>query len=228
MEFFGGNLAREIGRESAWSGRFWGRRYHSAIVSNDEQSQLDRLRYVLSNGCKEGLVASPRDWPGVSATPALLDGSMALRGKWFDRTRYYRAGKRGSLRAFAEDEQVCLSVLPAWIGKGQLVYREMIQSVVEHIEQETAQMHQINGTTPAGPKWVLRQNPHRVPKDIKKSAGKKFLASFREAIAELHRAYREFLALYRSASERLKAGDFTAEFPVGCFPSRMPFVRAGP
>jgi len=228
MEYFGGNLAREAGRASAWSGNFWGRRYHSAVVSNDGQSELDRLRYIISNGCKEGLVASPLDWPGVSSTAALLDGTMLLRGKWFNRTREYRARHAGLRQTIAEDEEVQLSVLPSLAQVDRTEFRQTIASVVEQIEHDTSQMHRARGTKPAGRNWVMRQKPHRVPGALKRSPAKKFLAAFRQSIAELRRAYREFVVAYREASVRLRSGDRTVEFPPGCFPPRLPFVRAGP
>jgi REP element-mobilizing transposase RayT len=228
MEYFNGNLAREAGRVSRWRGKFWNRRYHSAVVSCDEATQLDRLRYIISNGCKEGLVASPLDWPGVSSTSALMDGSMALHGKWFDRTREYHARKAGVIQIFAEDEEVQLSVVPGMAQLDHDEYREAIRSIVECIERETLQMHRANGTKPAGAKWVMRQRPHRVPKDMKRSPAKKFLAALRRRIEELRVAHRDFIARYREASVRLRSGDRMAEFPPGSFPPRLPFVRAGP
>jgi hypothetical protein len=33
-----------------------------------------RLRYLLEQGCKEGLVRSPRQWPGATGIEALLSG----------------------------------------------------------------------------------------------------------------------------------------------------------
>jgi hypothetical protein len=99
---------------------------------------------------------------------------------------------------------------------------------VEEIEEQTRQMHKMNGTRPAGAKWVLRQKPHRIPKDIKRSPARKFPAAVQHSITELRRAYREFVIAYREASARLRSGDRTAEFPPGSFPPRMPFVRAGP
>jgi hypothetical protein len=228
MEYLNGNLAREAGRMSGWTGKFWGRRYHSAIVSSDDQTQLDRLRYIISNGCKEGLVASPLEWPGVSCTYPLLDGSMVLRGTWYNRTRECSARRAGLNQVFGEAEEVRLSVLPGLEKLSASEFRQTIESVVQQISHETHQMHEVNGTKPAGPKWVMRQKPHRVPKNIKKSAAKKFLGALRQTIVELRRAYKEFLVSYREASRRLMSGDRLAEFPPGCFPPRLPFVRAGP
>ena len=228
MEYFGGNLAREAGRASAWRGKFWSRRYHSAVVDSSRESLADRLRYIVSNGCKEGLVASPLDWPGVSSTPALLDGSMKLCGTWFDRTREYRLKKCRPRSIFAEPEEVRLSPLPGLSQSGAEEFERTVRSVVEQVERDTQRMHIANGTRPAGRSWVLRQRPHRVPKAMKKSPAKKFLSSFLQNRIQLWLAYRQFVAAYRDAANRLRAGDRLVEFPPGCFPPRLPFVRAGP
>jgi hypothetical protein len=46
------------------------------------------------HGCKEGLVAWLRNWPGIHSVRALLDGEP-IRGLWFDRTKEYAARNRG-------------------------------------------------------------------------------------------------------------------------------------
>lgn len=228
MEYLDGNLGRELARLSEWRGKIWHRRYHSAIVKNDEASQLERLRYILSNGCKEGLVDSPTQWPGASSTPALLDGSMELQGTWFDRTKEYRARYRGSTETFPTIETVRLTPLPclAHLERDTLV--NQVGSMVREIEEATRAMHESQGTRPAGAKWILKQHPHRVPKDMKHSPAKRFLAAFRASVAELLEAYADFLTRYRRASRSLREGDRLVEFPPGCFPPRLPFVRAGP
>jgi hypothetical protein len=198
------------------------------VIGSDKESLLVRLRYILSNGCKEGLVASPLHWPGVSSTAALLDGSMALHGIWFNRTREYRSRKVGLRCVFSEEEEVHLSKLPAFSESSLEHYRDIVQDVVRGIEMDTLKMHRANGTKPAGAKWVMDQKPHRTPRVLKKSPARKFLAACRHMIHELRRAYCVFLAQYRDASSRLKAGDRFVEFPPGSFPPRMPFVRAGP
>ncbi len=38
-------------------------------------------------------------------------------------------------------------------------------------------------------------------------------------------AYREFLAAYRVAAERLAEGDLSVAFPEDCFPPPLPFVK---
>ena len=63
--FLKANLAKEIGRLHDWRETFWGRRYHSASIKETEHDQIRRFLYILDNSCKEGLVASPLEWPGV-------------------------------------------------------------------------------------------------------------------------------------------------------------------
>jgi hypothetical protein len=65
----------------------------------EEAAQVERLRYVLAHGCKEGLVERLRDWPGVSAVRALLEDE-SLEGLWFDRTREHVSRRRGTGQHF--------------------------------------------------------------------------------------------------------------------------------
>ena len=69
MAFINGNIAREIGRLHEWRHRFWARRYRAIVVA-DDLAAVARLRYILQNGCKEGLVDRPGDWPGLSCVRA--------------------------------------------------------------------------------------------------------------------------------------------------------------
>ena len=86
MNYLNSNLAREAGRLHGWRERFWSRRYRPVPISFEPEAQVARLEYLLAQGCKEGLVATPGDWPGATSVHALLDGS-GLEGVWYDRTR---------------------------------------------------------------------------------------------------------------------------------------------
>jgi hypothetical protein len=116
MGYLASNLAREIARHTGWTDKIWARHYQAIIISDEEAAQTARLSYLLSHGCKEGLVEQVRDWPGVHCVHALLDGTPA-QGTWFDRTKEYGARQRGeeiSPRRFATTETVTLSLLPCW------------------------------------------------------------------------------------------------------------------
>ncbi len=74
MGYFNGNLGKEIIRHvDGWSNPAWSRRYQAIWIPPNEYEQIGRLHYLLSNGAKDGLVASPRQWPGV------LGGLQPLR-----------------------------------------------------------------------------------------------------------------------------------------------------
>ena len=93
MEHFQTNSSREVGRLRGWSGTLWSRRYEAIVISDEAAAQVDRLRYVLAQGVKDGLVARVEDWPGISMAKAVLEGEP-IRGTWFDRTQEYRARLR--------------------------------------------------------------------------------------------------------------------------------------
>ena len=63
MRFVKTNLSKQLGRIHGWSGPMLKRRYQAIPVSDEEEAQVDRLRYILEHGVKEGLVGCPADWP---------------------------------------------------------------------------------------------------------------------------------------------------------------------
>ena len=48
--YFNSNLAREVSRLTGWTGKIWDRRYQAILISNEEEVQVARFRYVLSHG----------------------------------------------------------------------------------------------------------------------------------------------------------------------------------
>jgi hypothetical protein len=139
-------------------------------VTEEEGAQIDRFRYVLSHGCKEGLVERLRDWPGVHCVRALLD--QPLEGLWFNRTREYAANKRGEeydpLR-YAEPESVTLTPLPCWRELPEPIRRRRIAGMVEEIETEAARVREQTGRPALGVRAILAQDPHAHPLRPKKS-----------------------------------------------------------
>ena len=97
--------------------------------------------------------------------------------------------------------------------------------MVKEIEEETAERHRRQGTQPKGRKEVLRHHPHHRPDHLEKSPAPAFHAATKAAFEELRNAYNWFVAAYREAADRLRAGDRNVSFPEGSFPPRLPFVR---
>jgi len=230
MNYLNSNLAREAGRLHGWREKFWGRRYAGVVISEEEAAQMDRLRYLLSHGCKEGLVDRPREWPGAHSVMALVEG-QPLEGLWFDRTREYAARARGEAfhrLEYATTETLRLEALPCWHHLSAERYKARVSELVTQIETETASRHSREATRPVGVKAILAQNPHERPRKMKKAWAPAFHAATKAARRELVEAYGWFLGAYREASEKLRRGDFGASFPEGSFPPRLPFVGWAP
>ena len=226
MGYFQNNLARKVGRLRKWRDKVWSRRYEAIVVSDESAAQVDRLRYVLANGVKEGLVARVEDWPGISLVKSMLSGEPA-RGTWFNRTAEYRAELRGEdfePRRYATEETVELSQLPCWRHLSPEMYRELISGLIQEIDAEAAAERKRTGRQPLGAVAILRQHPHTCPNKTKKSPAPRFHAATKAAREAFRTAYGAFLAAFREAAERLKAGDRLARFPNGCFPPGLPFV----
>lgn len=228
MRYLNSNLAREVNRLTGWEGPLFGRRYTMVLISNEEAAQVERFRYVLAQGCKEGLVARLRDWPGVHSIHALLDGKPQA-GYWFDRTAEYRARPRGQdldrLR-FATEETVHHSPLPCWKGLSSEQYKERVEELVQSVEEDAAAERGRAGAEALGPEAIQARDPLHRPEKLKKSPAPLIHAWTRAARRELYEAYAWFVAAFRDAAEKLKRGDRAAPFPKGSFPPGLPFVAA--
>ena len=222
MQYLNANVAREIDRLIDWPSHLWSRRYQAILVSDEPAAQIERLRYVLSQTCKEGLVSSPLNWPGAHCAQALLDGST-LRGLWFDRTREYAAKQRGercASRDFASEETFTLDAIPCWRHFDSRVVRGYIRDLMTEIEEEAKRQ---NGK-PIGRMALMRLRPHSRPKRLQRAPAPAFHCASRQTRRELREAYGWFLAAYREPAEKLRLGDLAAIFPEGSFPPPRPFV----
>jgi hypothetical protein len=92
------------------------------------------------------------------------------------------------------------------------------------IEEEAATRRERTGVQPLGPAAILTQNPQSQPAKTKRSPAPAVHAATRAVRRELRNAYFGFVAAYRSAAEKLRAGQRDAPFPAGCFPPPLPFV----
>ena len=220
--YFEAKLAKEVARRTNWRQKIWGRRYTAIPVSQEDAAQIERLRYLLAQGVKEGFVPHPADWPGAHSIDAMLEGSP-LGGIWRDRTAEYRArcrGERPQPGDHDSEEVVELSVLPCWTHETPRAARGLARQLIE----------QIVSTARAVPKdyrrLLAKTRPTARPWRSKRSPAPWFHCASRTVRLELKRAYSEFLSAYRHAARRLQMGELTAPFPDGCFPPPRPLVSA--
>lgn len=220
MGYVNSNLAREAGRLQGWRQKFWGRRYQAIVVSDEDRSQVARLEYVLAHGAKEGLVLSPKHWPGVHCVHALLDPTRVSVGTWFDRSAEFRARLKGmefGARTFASVESVALTPIPAWEGLSVEERRRRAAEIVERIEHEAKERHRETSRQPLGRAQILRQRPDDQPVRSKRSPAPLIHAATKAARSAWCVAYRAFVAAYRRASEAFRNGLTSAAFPDHCF-----------
>lgn len=155
---------------------------------------------------------------------ALLTGEP-LEGLWFDRTKEYAARRRGEdfdRLTYATVEILTLDPLPCWIGLPDDLYRQRIASLLTQIEGKARTEQERKGKEPLGRAVILSQDPHSKPIRSKKSPAPRFHAFRKSVRQELSEAYYWFLAAFRTASEKLRSGDLTANFPPGSFPPALP------
>jgi hypothetical protein len=233
MNYLNSNLAREVGRVVRWREKFWGRRYQAIPVSSEEAAQVDRLRYLLRHGCKEGLVRKPEDWPGATSLLAMVSGTT-VAGCWFDRTAEHRAAKRRrSLdpSPFVNNELLQLTPLPCWRHLSAETYAARVCELVGQIEKETERWILESGRVPLGRERLLRQHPNLQPRRIEKRPAPLVHAASRAVRLAFRRGFREFVVAFRHASATLRLGrDPTRAlllFPLGSFPARPAFVTTG-
>ncbi len=225
MQFVNSNVARKIGRLHSWRERFWARRYQAIVISDEAVAQLGRLRYLLEQGCKEGLVASPEEWPGAHCVDALLEGHARLFGTWHDATSEYHDRKKGRKidpRRYRHSQVIFLTPLPALRHLSKQAQIQTIRSLVEDIREQTRRRHETNGTRPLGLQAILSQDPHTTPgRSSNRSPAPRVHAASKKARRAFYRGLVEFRLAYRAAANRLEQG-LAARFPRDCFPPPAP------
>jgi REP element-mobilizing transposase RayT len=219
-------LAIEVNRLTGWRGTVFQRRYDSAMVTDEDGAQIERLLYILSNSVKEGLIERPQDWPGVHCVDALIDGEP-MTGHWFNRSREYAARTQRQdfepLR-YATEEVVKFSPIPCWAHLPPEVYRARIQALVETVVAEAALERSRTGRPVEGVESILARDPQYRPTKLARSPAPLVHAATKAARKAFYEMYSWFVAAFRSAAEKLKQGDREARFPVGSFPPGLPFV----
>ena len=204
-------IAKGLGAILDWPAPVWGRRYSMSVISEEPEAQLDRLRYCLSQGVKEGLVSRVEDWPGVHCSPALLQDRV------MSTTQDGDSSHKGS------GTEITLAKIPCWAHLTDDQYREAVRELIRSIEEEADAEHRVAGTRPVGQSEILKRNPRdRVRLDG--TPLPQFLTFRREVREILRQSYSLFEDAYRAAADRLRQGMGEVRFPVGSFPSPMPFV----
>jgi REP element-mobilizing transposase RayT len=208
------NVSKKVGMVIGWRGSFWERRYSAEPVL-DEEALLGRIRYILSHGVKEGLVASCREWPGLSSLPMMLDGERQ-RFRWFQWSDRWKERKRGKPcprfdEKCAQVEQLALAPIPHSSFREECSRRRILERLIQAIQEHGALVHK----TFRGRAWVLAQSSQHRPERPARSPRPLCHTSSRKLLDELREKASAFTTLFKHASERWRSGDFSVTFPSG-------------
>ena len=226
MNFVQSNLAREAGRLARWRERFWSRRYQAIMVSDERDAQLSRLRYILSQGCKERLVARPEQWRGAQCVRELLSGKRTMEGIWIDRTAIHRnGGYRRSIdeSQFITIETLALSPMPCFAGVDDALQCKWIRECIDAIVDEARRARPVSDRQRQTSDVSTAGGDSSAVQPIKRTAAPWVHAASKSSAVDLRVAYLLFLVAYRAAAEKLKRG-LDPVFPGGCFPPAKPYV----
>ena len=228
-------ISKRIGIHHDLSGTFWGGRFDDTALPT-ENSTVDCLIYLLSQGPKEDLVERPQDWPGMQGVNHLMFGQK-MQGIWFNGTAYAIAKNKASKlknpppvkrKDFYENIELEFDPLPAWEDKTEEERQVIIREKVEEIIVQEKKRRQEDGKRVLGAKRAKAMNvfrgspPLRPPfwKDRKRVITA--WASLKDvATQEYIRWYWEFQTLYRIAAEAFKQGFTEPEFPPGAWRPTM-------
>ena len=190
-QYIGSNIAREIAREHEWKEKFWSRRYYASIVL-DEAAAEERMKYILANSVKEGLVKHPRYWPGVHSYRHLAEGT-ALHGVWVDRTKLYNQPHLNEREA-VQHHTLKLHRLPGYESDSETEYRQFIRDLTDEAIDKSMPETQV-----VGAKRILAADPYSNPQKSDKSAAPLCHSTCHERRAEFVRAFKSFVDGYKQA-----------------------------
>ena len=218
MQFVLSNIAREIGRLWGWREKFWGHRYRASAVV-DEAAQIERLKYILTNSVKEGLVKHPRYWPGLHCYRHLAEGAP-LQGIWINRTLRYQRSDLSEEDAITHS-RLNLDPLPCLDHLSELEYRDTIKDLTRDALDECDLPDRYLGA-----KRVLAQDPLSTPGATSRSP-----APLCHCVCPIKRgqfisAYRAFVGAYKEAYQRVVQMNLITEFPHGSLPPTAWFAAA--
>jgi len=203
-------------------------RAHVLPISPDLASEEKRFRYVLSQGTKEDLVESPRDWRGATGVHQ-LETDAPLYGPWFDRSAEDRARRRGETfekYEYATWYPVRLSPLPSWNHLPD--WRERATEIISDIERVNRERREREGKSVLGFEGVMAFSPMHFPAEYAKSPTPHVLAASEGTYRAFRRAFDTFCELFWECSREARENpDAEIAFPPCSFPPSRP-MTAGP
>ena len=225
------NLAKELRRIHKIDPRqpiFENRRARIIPIAPDQASVEGRLRYCFSQGTKENLVASPRDWKGVSGVVP-LETNQPVIGLWHDRTAERKAraeGKDVQPGEFIIEYPVHFSPLPHWESMGVKGWRQRVTDMIDDIAEAAAEERVRTGKTVLGYEAVTNISPMFAGEAPESSPAPRLHAVGKRAFDALKDVLVAFTNACRIELERSREiPAYEPRYPPYAFPPAEPMVR---
>ncbi|MEM7400239.1 MAG: hypothetical protein AAF354_15140, partial [Pseudomonadota bacterium] len=228
-----------------WNNGIFAKRLSIVPIEGGARIQRQRLKYLLAQGVKEGLVPHPKLWPGLNSAKALL-GKMTIDGLWVDRSSLYEVERglhrrkkkvtrkrltRKQLAEYQHQLAIQLAPMPYQAEMTEAERQADIRSIIAEILEENAEKvamaqrfrkqrrRKIMDLRKLAlqPEWVKNDVEPLVHAD---GYGDKDDHTWRLWMLE----WESWLNAYERASKRLRSGikEALAEFPEGCFLPSIP------
>lgn len=220
-----GNIARKLSKIRQRPGRLWKGR-SAAIPIADSEALLARVKYLFSQGVKEGLVERPEHWPGASSLPWFL--GEELKGHWVDwrlQRTALRRGRQADPSEYTIEYPINVAPLPCWSGSSRQAIASRTREILDKIadEAQLSRLYEVIGV-----ESILQTDPLQGPAQRLKMRRPPIChASSQPIRAAFTASRREFVSGFRAASWAMKQGSGSSVvFPFGSFPPAGQFVRA--
>lgn len=220
-------ISRRLGQRYKLRGTFWDGRF-SAVALPTPESRRDSLRYILSQGVKEDLVESPREWPGLHCASQLMYGTK-ITGEWFNGTRYSNAkhsasrdsrGVKVRISDYYEIVSIRLVPIPEWEHLKPKLMQAKVRKMVNQITAEHRTRRRAKGKRVIGAKALQKtsireaKSPPSLPRWEER---RRQLTAWAGRAATATKAYLvrywEFQRAFRKASVACLRGDRNVTFP---------------
>jgi hypothetical protein len=167
FQYFNAQVARALNRFHGRCHQVWSKRY-SAIPVLDEQTDIERLVYFLTNPQKADLVDKIGDWPGLSSAQLYLEElDHDNEFLFFDRTAWDRAKRPKAIAKYLHVVSIKYTVLPALAHLTEAERKALIRDRLEEREAELRQKRRVEGKSVLGKEGLMTVDSKERPKKPK-------------------------------------------------------------
>ncbi len=223
-QLFYGLLSRGLNKLWDREGPVWSTRNRSEECIDDEMVE-QQFMYALTNPVKDGLCEKVSDWEGLTLFDQLASGEEE-RFYHIDWVRWWDEGGKKNKKPIGEYKKwvtVKLSPIPEWERYSEHRRQTLLRKRVSKEETDFAKERKEAKRPVMDRSMRARIDPRDRPRNKKKSGPQPLCHSSTKKAADKYKIkWREFLVLFREASEKFLSGVFDAKFPDGSF--RPPLI----